>query len=88
MTAAVTHVLPLANHTQNTVVQDDDFYRLMTEADLFIGAGGGTSWERAAMGLPTICIAVSNVAAMPMACGKTVACPARATPCRASFHQS
>ncbi|MGO4480016.1 hypothetical protein AB4Z32_27715, partial [Massilia sp. 2TAF26] len=27
---------------------------------LFIGAGGGTSWERAAMGLPTICIAVSN----------------------------
>jgi len=37
-----------------------DFYQLMTEADLFIGAGGGTSWERAAMGLPTICIAVSN----------------------------
>ena len=32
----------------------------MTEADLFIGAGGGTSWERAALGLPTICIAVSN----------------------------
>ncbi|MFJ2689767.1 UDP-2,4-diacetamido-2,4,6-trideoxy-beta-L-altropyranose hydrolase [Pseudomonas sp. NPDC087336] len=37
-----------------------DFYRLMAEADLFIGAGGGTSWERAALGLPTICIAVSN----------------------------
>ncbi|MBN3861299.1 UDP-2,4-diacetamido-2,4,6-trideoxy-beta-L-altropyranose hydrolase [Pseudomonas frederiksbergensis] len=37
-----------------------DFYRLMTEVDLFIGAGGGTSWERAALGLPTICIAVSN----------------------------
>jgi UDP-2,4-diacetamido-2,4,6-trideoxy-beta-L-altropyranose hydrolase len=37
-----------------------DFYRLMSEADLFVGAGGGTSWERAAMGLPTICIAVSN----------------------------
>jgi RimJ/RimL family protein N-acetyltransferase len=37
-----------------------DFYRLMTEADLFIGAGGGTSWERAALGLPTISIAVSN----------------------------
>ena len=37
-----------------------DFHRLMTEVDLFIGAGGGTSWERAAMGLPTICIAVSN----------------------------
>jgi UDP-2,4-diacetamido-2,4,6-trideoxy-beta-L-altropyranose hydrolase len=37
-----------------------DFYRLMREADLFVGAGGGTSWERAALGLPTICIAVSN----------------------------
>lgn len=37
-----------------------DFYRLMSEADLFVGAGGGTSWERAALGLPTICIAVSN----------------------------
>ncbi|MFG6207785.1 UDP-2,4-diacetamido-2,4,6-trideoxy-beta-L-altropyranose hydrolase [Pseudomonas retamae] len=37
-----------------------DFYQRMTEADLFIGAGGGTSWERAALGLPTICIAVSN----------------------------
>ncbi|MHC8321672.1 UDP-2,4-diacetamido-2,4,6-trideoxy-beta-L-altropyranose hydrolase [Pseudomonas sp. GB2N2] len=37
-----------------------DFHDLMTEADLFVGAGGGTSWERAALGLPTICIAVSN----------------------------
>lgn len=37
-----------------------DLQRMMTEADLFVGAGGGTSWERAAMGLPTICIAVSN----------------------------
>lgn len=36
------------------------FHRFMMEADLFIGAGGGTSWERAAMGLPTICIAVSD----------------------------
>jgi UDP-2,4-diacetamido-2,4,6-trideoxy-beta-L-altropyranose hydrolase len=37
-----------------------DFHQRMTEADLFIGAGGGTSWERAALGLPTICIAVAN----------------------------
>ena len=37
-----------------------DFYQRMSEADLFVGAGGGTSWERAALGLPTICIAVSN----------------------------
>ena len=30
---------------------------------------------------------VSQVAARPIACGKTVARPARATPCSASFHQ-
>ena len=36
----------------------------------------------------TWCIsAVSQVAAMPIACGKTVAMPARATPCSPSFHQ-
>src|SRR3546814_12772545 len=31
-----------------------NFHQLMFEADLFVGAGGGTSWERAAMGLPTV----------------------------------
>lgn len=36
-----------------------DFYSLMQRADLFIGAGGGTTWERAALGLPTICISVA-----------------------------
>jgi UDP-2,4-diacetamido-2,4,6-trideoxy-beta-L-altropyranose hydrolase len=36
-----------------------DFAPLMAEADLFIGAGGGTTWERAAFGLPTICVAVA-----------------------------
>lgn len=35
------------------------FAELMSHADLFIGAGGGTSWERAALGLPTICISVA-----------------------------
>jgi UDP-2,4-diacetamido-2,4,6-trideoxy-beta-L-altropyranose hydrolase len=37
----------------------EHFAELMAQADLFIGAGGGTSWERAALGLPTICIAVA-----------------------------
>ncbi|MBV6823724.1 UDP-2,4-diacetamido-2,4,6-trideoxy-beta-L-altropyranose hydrolase [Pseudomonas sp. PD9R] len=37
-----------------------DFASLMAQADLFIGAGGGTSWERAVLGLPTICIAVAG----------------------------
>ncbi len=41
-----------------TFVQD--FAELMAAADLFIGAGGGTSWERAALGLPTLCIAVAE----------------------------
>ncbi|MDH0749149.1 UDP-2,4-diacetamido-2,4,6-trideoxy-beta-L-altropyranose hydrolase [Pseudomonas sp. GD03842] len=38
----------------------DDFFGLMREADLFIGAGGGTTWERAAVGLPTLCISVAH----------------------------
>lgn len=38
----------------------EDFPALMATADLFIGAGGGTSWERAAMGLPTLCLAVAH----------------------------
>ncbi|MFJ3470176.1 UDP-2,4-diacetamido-2,4,6-trideoxy-beta-L-altropyranose hydrolase [Pseudomonas sp. NPDC090201] len=37
-----------------------DFLGLMQQVDLFIGAGGGTTWERAALGLPTICISVAN----------------------------
>jgi UDP-2,4-diacetamido-2,4,6-trideoxy-beta-L-altropyranose hydrolase len=37
----------------------EQFADLMAQADLFIGAGGGTSWERAALGLPTISIAVA-----------------------------
>lgn len=37
-----------------------DFFGLLQQADLFIGAGGGTTWERAALGVPTICISVAN----------------------------
>jgi UDP-2,4-diacetamido-2,4,6-trideoxy-beta-L-altropyranose hydrolase len=36
------------------------FGQLMAAADVFVGAGGGTSWERAALGLPTICLAVAD----------------------------
>jgi UDP-2,4-diacetamido-2,4,6-trideoxy-beta-L-altropyranose hydrolase len=36
-----------------------DFGQLMAAADLFIGAAGGTTWERAALGLPTLCMAVA-----------------------------
>ncbi|SFA47098.1 UDP-2,4-diacetamido-2,4,6-trideoxy-beta-L-altropyranose hydrolase [Metapseudomonas otitidis] len=37
----------------------DDFAGLMRQADLCIGAGGGTTWERAALGLPTLCVALA-----------------------------
>jgi UDP-2,4-diacetamido-2,4,6-trideoxy-beta-L-altropyranose hydrolase len=33
---------------------------LMREADLFVGAGGGTTWERAAMSVPSLCVAVAD----------------------------
>ncbi len=38
----------------------EHFADFIFEADLFIGAAGSTSWERAAIGLPTLCIAVAN----------------------------
>ena len=37
-----------------------DIARLMAEADLAIGAAGTSSWERCAMGLPTIVLAVAD----------------------------
>lgn len=33
---------------------------LMREADLFVGAGGGTTWERAVLGVPSLCVAVAD----------------------------
>ncbi|WP_410498792.1 UDP-2,4-diacetamido-2,4,6-trideoxy-beta-L-altropyranose hydrolase [Chitinibacter sp. S2-10] len=38
----------------------EDFAGLMRQADLFIGAAGSSSWERAAMGLPSVAIAVAE----------------------------
>lgn len=37
-----------------------DMAGLMTEADLAIGAGGGTTWERCCMGLPSIMISTAE----------------------------
>jgi len=37
----------------------DDLSELMAEADLCIGAGGTTAWERACLGLPTLLIEMS-----------------------------
>ena len=37
----------------------DDMAARMRQADIAVGAGGTTTWERASTGLPTICIAVA-----------------------------
>ncbi|MHA6196507.1 UDP-2,4-diacetamido-2,4,6-trideoxy-beta-L-altropyranose hydrolase [Pseudomonas wadenswilerensis] len=37
-----------------------DLPRRMANAALFVGAGGGTTWERAAMGLPSLCVSVAD----------------------------
>lgn len=38
----------------------DDLPARMASADLFVGAGGGTTWERAALGLPSLCVSVAD----------------------------
>ncbi|MQG96050.1 UDP-2,4-diacetamido-2,4,6-trideoxy-beta-L-altropyranose hydrolase [Pseudomonas sp. MN1F] len=38
----------------------DDMPARMAAADLFIGAAGGTTWERAALGLPSLCVSVAD----------------------------
>lgn len=37
-----------------------DMARRMARADLCIGAGGGTAWERCCLGLPSVCVAVAE----------------------------
>jgi UDP-2,4-diacetamido-2,4,6-trideoxy-beta-L-altropyranose hydrolase len=41
-------------------VQTDRMAELMSEADLAIGAGGGSTWERCCLGLPTITICIAE----------------------------
>lgn len=38
----------------------NDLPERMAAATLFVGAGGGTTWERAAIGLPSLCVAVAE----------------------------
>jgi UDP-2,4-diacetamido-2,4,6-trideoxy-beta-L-altropyranose hydrolase len=40
--------------------QTEDMPRLMAEADLAIGAGGGATWERCCLGLPTLAVVVAD----------------------------
>jgi UDP-2,4-diacetamido-2,4,6-trideoxy-beta-L-altropyranose hydrolase len=38
----------------------NNMHEIMMKSDLFIGAAGTTSWERAKLGLPTMCITIAN----------------------------
>lgn len=38
----------------------DDLPQRMVQATLFVGAGGGTTWERAALGVPSLCVSVAD----------------------------
>jgi UDP-2,4-diacetamido-2,4,6-trideoxy-beta-L-altropyranose hydrolase len=51
-----------AKATDRVLVHVDvgDMPELMTAADLAIGAGGGTAWERCCLGLPSILVAVAE----------------------------
>jgi UDP-2,4-diacetamido-2,4,6-trideoxy-beta-L-altropyranose hydrolase/UDP-4-amino-4,6-dideoxy-N-acetyl-beta-L-altrosamine N-acetyltransferase len=52
--------LSTQNKNFNFHCQINYMARLMEESDLFIGAGGSTSWERLAMGLPSVVIAIAD----------------------------
>lgn len=41
-------------------LQVSNIARLMAEADLFIGAGGSTTWERCFLGLPSIVVSLAD----------------------------
>lgn len=55
-------VQTLSNDSKNVRlhVDSDEMARLMTEADLAIGAAGTTSWERCCLGLPTLTLVLAE----------------------------
>lgn len=53
-------VADCAAHGWRAERQVNDMAARMRAAEIFVGAGGATSWERAALGLPTVCIAVAD----------------------------
>jgi UDP-2,4-diacetamido-2,4,6-trideoxy-beta-L-altropyranose hydrolase len=44
----------------NVHVQSEKMAKLMARADLSIGAGGATTWERCCLGLPSLVVALAN----------------------------
>lgn len=49
-----------ARHGFNYLYQIDNMAELMNEADLALGAGGTTTWERCFLGLPTFLTAIAD----------------------------
>jgi UDP-2,4-diacetamido-2,4,6-trideoxy-beta-L-altropyranose hydrolase len=49
-----------ANSRVHVHVGSEDMPRMMTEADLSIGAGGVTAWERCCLGLPSIVVTLAE----------------------------
>jgi UDP-2,4-diacetamido-2,4,6-trideoxy-beta-L-altropyranose hydrolase len=84
-------VTSLAPHLQmlNQIAIDDpnlnihvdagNMAALMQEADLAIGAGGSTSWERACMGLPSIVVVIADNQQMTAAALETLGCAVAVT---------
>lgn len=48
------------NSNFNLHIQTDRMADLMQESDLFIGAGGTTTWERCYLGLPSLCLSTAE----------------------------
>ena len=49
-----------ARHGFNYLCQVDDMAELMNDADLALGAGGTTTWERMFLGLPTVLTSIAD----------------------------
>jgi len=58
--ATVKEIAANSKLTVNVIVDASNMAELMLEADLAIGAGGTTSWERCCLALPTILIILSE----------------------------
>ncbi|WP_099354149.1 UDP-2,4-diacetamido-2,4,6-trideoxy-beta-L-altropyranose hydrolase [Fredinandcohnia onubensis] len=56
------HLKTICNKSKNITfhLQVNNMAELMNQADLCIGAGGTTTWERCVMGLPTILISIAK----------------------------
>lgn len=62
MSVCKNEVLKMSNDLSfcKVIEKSDDFSMLMRDADLFVGAAGATSWERALLGLPAIVCSVAK----------------------------